>query len=63
MVEWILETIMLLQGVGRPSLHKMGGGSDDGLRNRNGSPWYPRTADRVRRLRCRAAYLSGQKKA
>ena len=41
MVEWILETIMLLQGVGLPSLHKMGGGADDGLRNRNGSPWYP----------------------
>ena len=62
MVEWILETIMLLQGVGLPSLNKMGGGADDGLRNRNGSPWYPRTADRVRRLCCRAAYFLDKRK-
>ena len=47
----------------RKGIHRKGGGAYDGLRNRNGSPWYPRTADRVRRLCCRAAYLSGQKKA
>ena len=45
----------------RKGIHRKGGGAYDGLRNRNGSPWYPRTADRVRRLCCRAAYLSGQK--
>ena len=34
----------------RKGIHRKGGGAYDGLRNRNGSPWYPRTADRVRRL-------------